>query len=247
MRKITVTTAQKVAIDFEVASLRDRIIAFFIDFLILFGAVFILWMGATVLLVSSREENKALIYFLIFVILPIVIFYHLCFEVLRDGQSPGKLVMGMRVLKVDGQIPEIGDYFVRWVFRFIDLFSSGGSIAVVLISSSNRGQRLGDVLSNTVVIKYKGTSRFSLNDILKIQSLNDYVPNYKQVKELSEEDVLIIKQALDRVKRYPNSQSKKALSETVKKVKKVLKIEEEIKKDDEFLTTVLKDYIVLTR
>ena len=73
----------------------------------------------------------------------------------RYGATLGKMALGIRVVKVSGGNPSMGELFLRWSFRLIDIFLSVGSIAALSASSSDKTQRLGDVIANTCVIKLK--------------------------------------------------------------------------------------------
>ena len=57
MRTIDITTTQKVTIEYELAALRDRIIAFFMDQLILYGFLLISWL---LFMGAFSYENGAL-------------------------------------------------------------------------------------------------------------------------------------------------------------------------------------------
>ncbi len=49
-----------------------------------------------------------------------VLFYHLFFEVVLNGRSPGEMVMQLRVITEEGGQPSLGQYLIRWVFRWVD-------------------------------------------------------------------------------------------------------------------------------
>ena len=63
-------------------------------------------------------------------------------ELFNHGQSVGKMVMRIRVVKKDGTTPGIGDFFMRWLLQLVDLGFSGVGALVILISKNS--QRLGD-------------------------------------------------------------------------------------------------------
>jgi len=134
--------------------------------------------------------------------------------------------MGIQIVRMDGQQPTIGDFLLRSVFLIVDVVFSFGIIAVLLTSSSDRRQRLGDLTANTTVIKVKQNLRFLLSDILKINTLDDYEPQYSDVKKLSEQDMLLIKNVLNRHSEFKNEAHKKVILEVVKKVKEKLDIVE---------------------
>lgn len=244
MRTITITTAQKVSIDYELASLRDRIMAFLLDQVIIIAFLIFFMIFYSILLASGSEVGEYLVYILF---LPVFLFYTLVQEVFNHGQTLGKKVLGIKVIKINGEVPTLSEYIVRWGFRFIDINATMGVVASILVSSSDKGQRLGGLLSNTTVIKTKSSVEFNLEDILKIESIEEYKPKYRAVTQLEEEEVILIKQVIERYKKYKNEASKEALNKLVIKLKKVLRLEN-VKEDEmTFLSTLIKDYIVLTR
>jgi hypothetical protein len=155
--------------------------------------------------------------------------------------------MGIRVVRVDGQEPGLGDYLLRAIFLIVDVMMSIGTIAIILINSSPKRQRLGDLTANTTVVRSKKNMQFQLGDILKISSLEDYGPQFPQVKNLNESDMLLIKNAVFRYQKYRNPAHAEVIRDLVNHLKEVLDINEQPKNKVEFLKTLIRDYIVLTR
>ena len=67
------------------------------------------------------------------------------------------------------------------------------------------------------------------------------------VEGLTDEDMILIKNAINRVKRYPNDAHKDLVRELAKRAADELNLDEVPKKKLTFLKTLLQDYIVLTR
>ncbi len=63
-----------------------------------------------------------------------------------EGQTPGKKLMKIRVVKIDGYQAGFGDYMIRWVFRLIDV-SFAGVVGLISMIVSKNNQRLGDIAS----------------------------------------------------------------------------------------------------
>jgi uncharacterized RDD family membrane protein YckC len=248
MQTINIRTTQNVTIEYELASLRERMIAYTIDFFFISIAYFFLMIILLNLFNNSMMESDGGLRF-VFVFLPIgfFIFYQLLSEIFNNGQSWGKKSMGIRVVRVDGQEPGLGDYLLRAIFLIVDVMMSIGTIAVILISSSPKRQRLGDLTANTTVIRAKQNMQFQLGDILKISSLEDYEPQFPQVKNLNEADMLLIKNAIFRYQKYRNPAHAEVIRDLVNHLKEVLDIHEQPKNKVEFLKTLIRDYIVLTR
>lgn len=240
MPTIEITTTQKVTIEYELSTFRDRVIAFIMDQLILF-----LFLSVLTFLIYGVLGITSIYFFL--VITPIYVFYCPFSEMLLDGQTLGKKIVGIKVVKLTGREPTNLDYLNRWMFRLIDIYLSAGIISAMLINSSPRSQRLGDITSNTVLIKIKFQPRFRLEDIENISSIENYQPQFYEVKKLNEEDMLIIKKILTRVSRNSNQAHHELLQDLVNNLVNQLELGTKPRNNIEFLKTLIRDYIVLTR
>ena len=179
MSEANIITGQYVQISQSPASLGERIIAQIID-----GFLVVCYLIGITLLISELNLSffsNGLVW-MIGVYLPAV-FYHFLMELFNHGQSVGKMVMRIRVVKKDGTTPGIGEFFMRWLLQLVDLGFSGIGALIILISKNS--QRLGDLAAGTMVIR--------LNDYRKIQvSLDEfyyldrkYKPVYPQAEDLS--------------------------------------------------------------
>ncbi len=169
-------------------------------------------------------------------------------DIIFDGQSVGKMAMGFRVVKLDGTHATLSDYLIRWSFRMIDIYFSFGAIAIIMISSSKSGQRLGGTLSNTTVIRLKSKSKLRIRDILSIHSIKNYTPKFPEVQQLSGEEMMLIKNTITRYNKYSNMAHKELVRDLVKHLAKTLSIPyPPPMRDILFLNTLVKDYVVLTR
>ena len=241
VKRIDITTTQNVVIDYKAASVFERILAWLIDFIFLASALFILGLIIAAIFPSTVEET---LYYII--LIPLGLTYHLMSEVFFNGISLGKLAMGLRVVKINNEPVSINDYVLRWAFRVVDIVSSLGLVAGITISSSPKNQRIGDYLADTTVVKIPRTDRFSLHKITELDSLKNYEPRYPEVTALSEEDMLIIKEVIDRLSITKGDVRRDLLKQTIKQVEDVLGINPKTR-DINFLKTLIKDYVALTR
>jgi len=246
MKTIDIRTTQNVTIEYELATLRERILAFFIDFVIVYVIcviiAFTLATGFRDALISIGNYGLQMV-----VVFSFFIFYQLFSEIIADGQSWGKKAVGIKVVRLDGQEPGLSEYLLRSVFYIIDILFSFGVIANLLISSSGKGQRLGDMTANTTVIRVRFNLRFRLEDILKINSIEDYEPQFPAVRKLREQDMLLIKSIITRSRLYRNQAHRDVVDDLVVRLKDELDLEKIPPNKIEFLKTLIRDYIVLTR
>lgn len=248
MQTIDITTAHNVTIEYELASLRDRFLALIIDIVIV-AAVYLLLFVTVVNLFFFDFDGSGFLAYVLISLMPIALFilYSFFCESIMNGQSFGKKAVGLRVMRIDGKEPELSDYLIRAIFHLLDTLLSSGIVGALLIGSSVRRQRLGDIIAHTTVIRTRFDLRFRLEDILRINTLENYQPVYPQVRKLSEEDMLLVKTILSRYQKYPNAAHRETMDLLVKKVAGILDIREQPADQGAFLKTLLKDYIVLTR
>lgn len=241
VKQIDITTAQNVIIDYKAATVVERFLAWLLD--IIFLGLIMLFLGILFYSVLPDEIARTVS---IFTITPMSLIYHLVCEILFNGVSPGKNIVGLRVVKINSESVSIYDYFIRWAFRLIDITGSLGLLAAITVFSSPKNQRIGDFLADTTVIKISKTDRFSLNKIVELDSLKNYSPQYPEVLTLSEEDMLVIKEVIDRVSRYKGKVYPQILNATIDHIEKVLGIKAKTRNVN-FLKILIKDYVALTR
>ncbi len=241
MKTIDIVTSHNVTIEYQLASVLDRFLALLIDMVLL-----LVWFLFSYLLTSDLGNHWETWFSLLFT--PFFFAYHLCCEIFFGGQSLGKKALHIKVVRLNGQNPRISDCFMRWVFRIIDIGGTVGALAALFASASDKGQRLGDMIAGTVVIRLNPSNRYTIQDILSIRSTAAHgEPQYPQVVRFTDEDMLLIKNTLERVKLYPNESHHRMVETLTRRVCEDLQVPEP--KDDKavFLRMLLQDYIVLTR
>ena len=148
MDNFQIETAQNVSIQQNVASVATRIGSYLIDGLIIVGYYLIaIW------IFNALDMSLGIEMWVVYLLLGLpVFFYSLIFEVLMYGQTPGKYVNKIRVVKIDGSKPTFSSYLLRWMLRLIDISLASGSVALLTILLNGKGQRLGDMAAGTTVI-----------------------------------------------------------------------------------------------
>lgn len=234
MQTINVLTTQNVTIQYPVASLGDRIVAFLIDMVIL------IFYTIAIIALFINIELEVWWVWMVFTAFPWM-FYHVAFEIFMNGQSPGKRAMQIQVVRLDGTEPTIGNYLIRWIFGFIDFWLLSGAVAVVVIAVSGKGQRLGDVVAGTSVVKLITQRDVSSNDIF-ITPQQSYTPVFSQAVHLQATDVELIQRAIEANAQHGNQRPAIIVTE---KLKSLLGIQSNMP-PIEFLHTIVKDYNHLT-
>ena len=245
MSTIRVQTAQNVSLEYEIASLGDRIIATIIDSLII-GAWFVGFAVLAVLPLASHGRvlssgfGPLAILLMILAYLPVVV-YNLVCEVFFNGQSIGKKSQNIRVMRLDGTVPSIGDYLLRWLLRIIDL-QLAGLVAIICIAASQRGQRLGDMAAGTTVVKLRPLFQPAAA-LADFSQLAGYQVVFPQVALLADHDVALVRQLVQQARARHNYE---VLNELANKVKTITGIQTDLQ-DEPFLQTVLRDHAHLAQ
>jgi uncharacterized RDD family membrane protein YckC len=243
MQNIEINTSQNVRIEYQLAGLGQRIFAYIIDLIIMILAFAIIaaCLGSGGINIDSTSfQAFAVLWFGL---------YTLISELIGNGQTIGKKAIGIKVIKLNGDELEFYDYFSRWSMRLIDIYMSIGCIAMLLIASNKNGQRIGDIIAGTTIIRKKSHYGFALADILKL-NLNkkeDYEFQYPLAKNLDEKDVILIKNLLFRNRLYRNEAHQEAMYSLVEKLSHILELREIPDNKEAFLSQVISEYIILTR
>lgn len=79
--------------------------------------------------------------------------YFIFWEMLTGGRSPGKAVVGLRVVHHDGLPIDFRSSVVRNVLRMVDMLPTNYVVGLVAMLLSESGQRLGDHAAGTIVIR----------------------------------------------------------------------------------------------
>jgi uncharacterized RDD family membrane protein YckC len=111
------------------------------------------WLLVGVLFLTTNFLGDAAGRWLILILLFCVDwFYHCLCELLFRGQSPGKRIMGIRVVRDDGSPVNPGASFLRNLLRFADTFLFLCPIAFISMAASRGFRRLGDWAAGTLVV-----------------------------------------------------------------------------------------------
>ena len=229
---VSIRTSQNVIIEYEVATVWDRIVAYIIDALVMFA--YILFM-AMIVGALGNDADLGIIGVLGIIMLIPLMFYSLIFEVFNNGQSPGKALVHIQVVSLDGSPVTIGQYLTRWLFRLVDLHLFSTLVAVIAVATSSKGQRIGDIAAATTVINKKKRHHLKSMSFEKISE--SYDPIYSEAANLSSQDIETIKEVLAN-----KSENRFDLIVTLAaKIEEVLNVTK-TESSETFLRSIVKDY-----
>ncbi len=266
MAVIKVPTNFNIDVEFEIPEFYRRLISLLIDVVIEY---FYLRIAAEILKsvqqssYSSQDSGYDISAVGLLLFLPILL-YHVVLEITLNGQSIGKKIMGIRVIHENGGRPSISQFIIRWLLRvsdvwiaillillpslgqdsettFIVLAALGFLVTdIVLVTSSKKGQRIGDILAKTILIRINTKS--NIEETVFQDVADNYIPSFPQIMQLSDKDINAIKSILETARRKTDFTMAESASS---KIKAHLKIESGMDPFD-FLDTLLKDYNYLS-
>ncbi|HET9056161.1 MAG TPA: RDD family protein [Chitinophagaceae bacterium] len=254
MSTVKINTPFNIDLDFELAEIYKRILAYGID---LFLLVLYSWgmRGFLYNFIQINGGEAALGIDITIVSVPMLLYPLFC-ELTFHGQSVGKKIIGLRVISLKGGEPDISQYIMRWIFRVFEwplvfgfvfpgsfifyqvlIVCFWGIIVVIIISVTQNSQRLGDLAAETVVINTKIKS--SIHDTI-FQSVTDkdYKVMFPEVMKLSDRDINTIKNILNNAHKKSSVQISQKISG---KIQQVLQIQTQLKPFD-FLEQLITDY-----
>ena len=264
MTAIKIPTSFNIHLDFEIPPFHNRLLAWIID---LFFQIFYLIIANKIYNEIYKNSGSSFSNpydtWAIGLMITVPFFiYHVVMEITMNGQSIGKKVMRLRVVNENGGKASISQFIIHWLIRTSDymilmviiyaplygpyvLYALLGSILllivdVTLVTTSKKGQRLGDLLAHTIIISTY--TKKSMDDTIFLEVEDTYVPSFPEIMQLSDRDINSIKHILDTA----NLSGDFGLAEMAsEKIKNHLKIKSSLS-PFEFLKVLLKDYNYLS-
>ena len=268
MKRLQIKTAQNVNINFTLANVGQRLMAFALDNLIKFAYIYFAmkFLDFKMFDTALDGDSWSIRALDVMVFLPVT-FYSLYTEILLGGQTVGKKLLHLKVINTEGFKPSTTDFVIRWFLRVVDfnlfmllfiyvsslglsdeiglliiLILFGKMIGFFLILFTKDNQRFGDIIANTVVIYLKDDVKFSETILENIS--NKYMPTYPNVIKLSDNDARIIKNTYQSAIKFDDY---KTLIKLRSKIQEVTEIKSVHNSDKEFIDIVLKDYNFYTQ
>ncbi|MEO8406367.1 MAG: RDD family protein [Chitinophagaceae bacterium] len=270
MSVIKVPTTFNIDLEFEVPEFFRRLVALLIDVFIEYIYIRVGLVVFQSIVRSSDASDIDTQYNLWSIgwlfLLPLIL-YHVVLEITMNGQSVGKKIMGIRVVNENGGKASISQFLIRWLLRVSDLWMAivlillavaPGALGdtentiiilltfafmvtdIVLVVSSKKGQRIGDILAHTILIKTK--SQVSIEETIFQEVADSYIPSFPQIMQLSDRDINAIKSILETARKKDDYNMAASAAD---KIKLHLKIDSSMSPFD-FLDLLLKDYNYLS-
>lgn len=164
-----VVTPEAVALGLEDATAGTRGIAAAIDLLLIVVGIGLVQIAGALLGVGLAQADWVGATISLVLVFLLLVGYPVVLETLWLGRTPGKAALGLRVVTVEGGPVAFRHAAIRGALGLLELRASLGAIALVASLLSRRGQRLGDHVAGTVVIRAGSRRR-------RVQPLHVTVP-----------------------------------------------------------------------
>jgi len=156
---LNIDTPENVIFGYNVAGIGSRFLAALLDtFLILIIQILVMLPILFFIGIKSVAENLtswivALLGLLSFLFLW---GYYIFFELVWNGQTPGKRLVGLRVVRRDGTPITLSEAFIRNLVRIVDLMPTGYGVGLIVMFIDAQSRRLGDLAAGTLVVHDRG-------------------------------------------------------------------------------------------
>ena len=239
--KLSIDTPEHVALDFVLASVGSRFLALAVDTLIQTAATVLLAAVGLAMVAVVRINLETLSPWLLAVLFLVYFLiynaYFAGFEALWNGQTPGKRVIGLRVISVTGRPISVFEAILRNVVRLADQLPGIYAIGIVSIFVTERNQRLGDLAAGTVVVHEREVEAHDAG----LQLEAPLSPTHHGATRLQPEEVAVVELFMRRRDQLDDySRSRKAL-QIADRIRERLGITER-GPDEPFLEEVLTEY-----
>ena len=215
---LSIDTPENVTFAYDVAGIGSRFLAALIDTalivfvqVILFGSLILLSSLTLDSVTGSAAGNWLLA---IAGLISFVFFwgYYIFFEILWNGQTPGKRVIGLRVIRLDGTPVTQSEVVIRNLVRVIDFLPSAYGVGVVTMFINSNSRRVGDLAAGTVVVHDRAVTNLSELKPVRPSTVvtpgaQTYLPESFPVQQVTEHELHVIEEFLSRRAGLANSKA----------------------------------------
>ena len=156
--KLTIETPEQTVLEFEIAGIGSRFLALAFDTLIqiLLGiGLFVIMVVVGVAMPSSAKTGIWVVALIVLAYFVLYFGYFGIFEVIWNGQTPGKKKEGLRVIKDSGRPITPSEAVGRNLMRIVDQLPAFYAVGISSVLLSRHNKRLGDFVAGTIVVHEK--------------------------------------------------------------------------------------------
>ena len=158
----SVLTPERVSLQYDIAGIGSRGAAAIVDTVIQSVALIVIFVALTAGLAAGSAflsvgsgPGAATLFLALFILALFAVAdgYFMLFEILWNGQTPGKRMVGIRVIRENGYPMRPIDAVIRNLVRMVDWLPGAYGIGVLTMLLNKRSKRLGDFASGTIVVR----------------------------------------------------------------------------------------------
>lgn len=187
-----IDTPENITLEADVAGFGSRCMAAMIDYVFLLGGMLLVscLFFRSISQIDSPGWSLAIF---ILVQFALFTFYHLVFEFSWNGQTPGKRLLGIRVVQANGMPLTTGGLLIRNFVRLFDFLPVFYGVGLIALFFTKYTQRLGDLAARTVVIyERSGVTLRSIQEDYSVRYFyvapGQELPAYIDVGKLTDQD-----------------------------------------------------------
>ena len=210
---LRIDTPENVAFGYTVAGIGSRFLAALVDTtLIVLLELMVVGASAYAFNAAKLMDSLGAWASAIFGLIAFLLFwgYYIFFEIIWNGQSPGKRWAGLRVIRTDGTPVTLAESIIRNLVRFIDFLPFGYGIGVIAMFVNDQARRLGDLAAGSLVVHDGGeisvqaiASRSRVVIPIDLPLLEADLP----LERLEQQDIQLLEDFLSRRSELVNAQS----------------------------------------
>lgn len=214
----TIDTPENVSFSYDIAGIGNRFIGALIDSFIVTCLLVFLNVLLFAVLYRDNADFASLLEgedpgwlggfaIALFALFQFIIFwgYYTLFEFLWNGQTPGKRLVKIRVLRLDGNPAGFVEAFLRNLVRPVDFLPSGYALGLVVMFANEKSRRLGDWAAGTIVVRMRAD--LSLDSLVEsagrkrqpeAAESSTLLLEFPHIRQLSASDYELIREMLAR-------------------------------------------------
>jgi uncharacterized RDD family membrane protein YckC len=163
-RTLAVRTPESIAFSYELAGIGSRFLAVALDMLCQFAVLFAIFWGLILIATHAphtpppprsddRLSESIGVAIVVAVVFLIFFGYFIAFEAFWHGQTPGKKLVGLRVVRDGGYPIDLGASAIRNIIRIGEFAAGFYAVSAVAALCSRENKRLGDMAAGTIVVR----------------------------------------------------------------------------------------------
>jgi uncharacterized RDD family membrane protein YckC len=201
-RSLDVRTPESIAFSYELAGLGSRFLALIVDQAIQIGVLIAIFAGLIFAgsraaahgpaPVVNRVGESVAIAIIVVIVFTVLFGYFIVFEAVWNGQTPGKRILGLRVVRDRGYPIDFGASLIRNLIRVGEWILGYYVLSAISALLSPENKRLGDIAAGTIVVR---DARLAVSGEL-LQQRDE--PAYAPTAYLSGEERALVKRFLER-------------------------------------------------